>query len=195
MSRKRFTEEFKIEAVRQITERGFAVRDVGERLGVSPHSLYTWIKQYGIPAEKRVQQQDQSAEVKRLQAQLKRVTEERDILKNAAVSSIDQSVMVHSDQGSQLSSYEWQGFLKEHNLVASMSRRGNCHDNAVVESFFQLLKRERIKRRTCLNREQARQDVFDYIEMFYNPIRRHSHNDGLSPVKYEQQFNQRLASV
>ena len=195
MSRKRFTEEFKIEAVRQITERGFAVRDVGERLGVSPHSLYTWIKQYGIPAEKRVQQQDQSAEVKRLQAQLKRVTEERDILKNAAVRSIDQSVMVHSDQGSQFSSYEWQGFLKEHNLVASMSRRGNCHDNAVVESFFQLLKRERIKRRTCLNREQARQDVFDYIEMFYNPIRRHSHNDGLSPVKYEQQFNQRLASV
>ena len=195
MSRKRFTEEFKIEAVRQITERGFAVRDVGDRLGVSPHSLYTWIKQYGIPAEKRVQQQDQSAEVKRLQAQLKRVTEERDILKNAAVSSIDQSVMVHSDQGSQFSSYEWQGSLKEHNLVASMSRRGNCHDNAVVESFFQLLKRERIKRRTCLNREQARQDVFDYIEMFYNPIRRHSHNDGLSPVKYEQQFNQRLAIV
>jgi putative transposase len=103
--------------------------------------------------------------------------------------------MVHSDQGSQFSSYEWQGFLKEHNLIASMSRRGNCHDNAVVESFFQLLKRERIKRRTYLNREQARQDVFDYIEMFYNPIRRHSHNDGLSPVKYEQQFNQRLASV
>ena len=107
----------------------------------------------------------------------------------------NQSVMVHSDQGSQFSSYEWQGFLKEHNLVASMSRRGNCRDNAVVESFFQLLKRERIKRRTYLNREQARQDVFDYIEMFYNPIRRHSHNDGLSPVKYEQQFNQRLASV
>ncbi len=76
-----------------------------------------------------------------------------------------------------------------------MSRRGNCHDNAVVESFFQLLKRERIKRRTYLNREQARQDVFDYIEMFYNPIRRHGHNDGLSTVKYEQQFNQRLASV
>jgi transposase len=85
MSRKRFTEEFKIEAVRQITERGFAVRDVGDRLGVSAHSLYTWIKQYGMPAEKRVQQQDQSAEIKRLQAQLKRVTEERDILKKAAV--------------------------------------------------------------------------------------------------------------
>jgi putative transposase len=106
-----------------------------------------------------------------------------------------QSVMVHSDQGSQFSSYEWQGFLKEHNLVVSMSRRGNCNDNAVVKSFFQLLRRERIKRRTYLNREQARQYVFDYIELFYNPIRRHGHNDGLSPVKNQQQFNQRIASV
>jgi putative transposase len=58
-----------------------------------------------------------------------------------------QTVMIHSDQGSQFSSYEWQAFLKEHNLKQSMSRRGNCHDNAVVESFFQLLKRERIKRK------------------------------------------------
>ena len=104
-------------------------------------------------------------------------------------------VMVHSDQGSQFSSYEWQGFLKEHNLVASMSRRGNCHDNAVVESFFQLLKRERVRRRIYATRDEARQDIFDYIEMFYNPIRRHSHNNGLSPIKYEMQFNQKLASV
>ena len=84
MSRKRFTEEFKIEAVRQITERGFAARDVAERLGASPNSLYAWIKQFGIPAEKRVQLQDQGAEIRRLQAKLKRVTEERDILKKAA---------------------------------------------------------------------------------------------------------------
>ena len=84
MSRMRFTEGFKIEAARQITKRGFAVRDVGDRPGVSPHSLYNWTKQYGIPAEMRVQKQDQSDEIKRLQAQLKRVTEERDILKKAA---------------------------------------------------------------------------------------------------------------
>jgi len=75
--------------------------------------------------------------------------------------------------------------LKEHNLVASMSQRGNCYDNAVVESFLQLLKRERIKRSIYSNREHARQDEFDYIEMFYNPIRRHSHNHDLSPVKYQ----------
>ena len=93
--------------------------------------------------------------------------------------------MVHSEQGGQWSTYEWQGFSKKYHLVVSKGQQGNCHNNTVVGSFFQLLKRERIKRRTYLNREQARQDVFDYIEMFYNPIRRHSHNDSLSLVKHE----------
>jgi len=106
-----------------------------------------------------------------------------------------QTVIVHSDQGSQFSSYDWRAFLKAHNLEPSMSRRGNCHDNAVAESFFQLLKRERIRRRIYGTREQARQDVFDYIEMFYNPRRRHGYNNQLSPVDYEQQYFKRLASV
>jgi putative transposase len=79
-----------------------------------------------------------------------------------------QEVMIHSDQGSQYSSSDWRSFLKANNLVASMSRRGNCHDNAVAESFFQLLKRERIKRKIYTTRQDARDDVFDYIEMFYN---------------------------
>lgn len=96
-----------------------------------------------------------------------------------------QKVMIHSDQGSQFTSKEWQKFLGKHNLVASMSRRGNCHDNAVAESFFQLLKRERIRRRTYLTRDAARQDVFDYIEMFYNPSRKHTNNGMMSPVDYE----------
>ena len=104
-------------------------------------------------------------------------------------------VLVHSDQGSQFSSYDWQVFLKEHNLKASMSRRGNCHDNAVAESFFQLLKRERVRRRIYVDREAARRDVFDYIEMFYNPKRRHGHNNGLSPIAFEQQHFNTLASV
>lgn len=99
-----------------------------------------------------------------------------------------QPVLVHSDQGSQFTGGEWQDFLKAHNLSCSMSRRGNCHDNAVAESFFQLLKRERIKRRIYATRDEARSDVFDYIEMFYNPIRRHGSNDGLSPVEFERQF-------
>jgi putative transposase len=63
--------------------------------------------------------------------------------------------------------------------------RRNCHDNAVAESFFQLLKREQIRRRTYLTRSAARQDVFDYIEMFYNPTRKHTNNGMLSPVDYE----------
>ena len=96
-----------------------------------------------------------------------------------------QKVMIHSDQGSQFTGGEWQSFLGKHNLVASMSRRGNCHDNAVAESFFHLLKRERIRRRTYLTRDAARQDVFDYIEMFYNPTRKHTNNGMLSPVDYE----------
>lgn len=99
-----------------------------------------------------------------------------------------QSVLVHSDQGSQFTSDDWQSFLKAHDLECSMSRRGNCHDNAVAESFFQLLKRERIKRRIYPTREEARSDVFDYIEMFYNPHRRHGSNDGLAPVEFERQY-------
>jgi putative transposase len=94
-------------------------------------------------------------------------------------------VMIHSVQGSQFTSREWQLFLAQHNLEASMSRRGNCHDNAVAESFFQLLKRERIRRRTDLTREAARQDVFAYIEMFDNPKRKHTNNGMLSPVDFE----------
>lgn len=96
-------------------------------------------------------------------------------------------VMIHSDQGSQFTSRDWQVFLAQHNLEPSMSRRGNCHDNAVAESFFQLLKRERVRRRTYLTRDAARQDVFEYIEMFYNPKRKHTNNGMLSPVDFETQ--------
>ena len=105
------------------------------------------------------------------------------------------TVTVHTDQGSQYTSHDWQDFLSAHGLQASMSRRGNCHDNAVAESFFQLLKRERIKRHIYATRDDARTDIVDYIEMFYNNKRRHGFNDLLSPVEYEQKFKERLASV
>ena len=68
-----------------------------------------------------------------------------------------------------------------------MSRRGNCHDNAVVESFFNLFKSESVRRKTYKTRDDARQDVFDYIEMFYNPQRKHAKNGMLSPVEFERQ--------
>ena len=96
-------------------------------------------------------------------------------------------LLIHSDQGAQFTSMDWASFLRHHNLVHSMSRRGNCHDNAVAGSFFNLLKRERIRRRVYRSRDEARQDVFDYIEMFYNPKRKHIRNGMLSPVDFEKQ--------
>ena len=84
MSGKRYTEEFKIEAVKQITDRGYSVGDVAERLGVTTKSLYHWIKCYGDDSERYQSEKSQQDEIRRLQSELKRVTEERDILKKAA---------------------------------------------------------------------------------------------------------------
>jgi transposase len=84
MSAKRYTEEFRIEAVKQVTDRGHPVAEVASRLGVTSHSLYQWIKRYRVPPAEREAVQDQQSEVRRLKAELKRVTEERDILKKAA---------------------------------------------------------------------------------------------------------------
>jgi transposase-like protein len=83
MSSKRYTEEFKVEALKQITERGHSVHDVAQRLGVTTHSLYAWLKKYGNGSQPGVHLDDQQSEIKRLRAELKRVTEERDILKKA----------------------------------------------------------------------------------------------------------------
>ncbi|MBX9753306.1 MAG: IS3 family transposase [Pseudomonadaceae bacterium] len=383
MSNQRYPEEFKIEAAKQVTDRGLPVAEVAVRLGMSVHSLYAWVKRYSKPTEQRLQEDDQQVELRRLRAELKRVTEERDILKKgrrvlcqgvrlkyafinqlkvdysvrrlcqtlrlhpsgyyawlaepksarakddlrllglikhswlescgvygyrkvhddlrelgepcgrhrvarlmrreglrsqtgyrrrpgkyggkppvAAPNLLErrfnvtepnkvwvtdityirtyegwlhlavvldlfsrqvigwsmkphmtsdlaidallmavwrrkpkQEVMIHSDQGSQYSSTDWRSFLKANNLIASMSRRGNCHDNAVAESFFQLLKRERIKRKIYGTRQDARADVFDYIEMFYNPKRRHGFNNQLSPVEFEKRHLLSLESV
>ena len=95
-------------------------------------------------------------------------------------------VLVHSDQGSQYSSEDWLRFCQINNLDLSMSRRGNCWDNAVAESFFSSLKKERVKKRIYKTRDLARADIFNYIEMFYNQQRRHSHLGGVSPEAFEQ---------
>lgn len=316
MSGKRYPEEFKTEAVKQVVDRGYSVASVATRLDITTHSLYAWIKKYGPDSSTNKEQSDAQDEIRRLQKELKRVTDERGILKKAAVDSIgyrkihldlrdsgqqcgvnrvwrlmkrvgikaqvgyrsprarkgeasivspnrlqrqfnpdapderwvtdityirthegwlylavvvdlfsrkiigwsmqsrmtkdivlnallmavwrrnpQKQVLVHSDQGSQYTSHEWQSFLKSHGLEGSMSRRGNCHDNAVAESFFQLLKRERIKKKIYGTREEARSDIFDYIEMFYNSKRRHGSSDQMSPTEYENQYYQRLGSV
>ncbi|WEP45467.1 IS3 family transposase [Cronobacter dublinensis subsp. infanticibi] len=382
MSGKRYPEEFKIEAVKQVIDRGHSVSSVATRLDITTHSLYAWIKKYGPDSSTNKEQSDAQAEIRRLQKELKRVTDERDILKklrgvlrkavrlryafirdnsrcwpvrllcrvldvhpsgfyawfkqpysqrhqvdlrltgqikqfwlesgcvygyrkihldlrdsgqqcgvnrvwrlmnragikaqvgyrsprarkgeasivspnrlqrqfnpdapdkrwvtdityirthegwlylavvvdlfsrkiigwsmqsrmtkdivlNALLMAVwrrnpQKQVLVHSDQGSQYTSHEWQSFLKSHGLEGSMSRRGNCHDNAVAESFFQLLKRERIKKKIYGTREEARSDIFDYIEMFYNSKRRHGSSNQMSPTEYENQYYQRLGSV
>lgn len=95
-------------------------------------------------------------------------------------------LVIHSDQGSQYSSDDFQRFCRAHHLEPSMSRRANCWDNAVAESFFSSLKKERIRKRIYPTRAEAKADLFDYIEVFYNRRRRHSHLGGLSPEAYEQ---------
>ncbi|ECI7782127.1 IS3 family transposase [Salmonella enterica subsp. enterica] len=382
MSGKRYPEEFKIEAVKQVVDRGYSVASVATRLDITTHSLYTWIKKYGPDSSTNKEQSDAQTEIRRLQKELKRVTDERDIFKksrgvlnktvrlryafirdntcfwpvrllcrvlnvypsgfyswlqqphsqrhqadlrltgqikqfwlesgcvygyrkihldlrdsgqqcgvnrvwrlmkrvgikaqvgyrsprarkgevsivspnrlqrqfnpdapderwitdityirthegwlylavvvdlfsrkiigwsmqsrmtkdivlNALLMTVwrrppQKQIQVHSDQGSQYTSHEWQSFLKSHGLEGSMSRRGKCHDNAVAESFFQLLKRERIKKKIYGTREEARSDIFDYIEMFYNSRRRHGSSDQMSPTEYENQYYQRPGSV
>ncbi|HFM3440717.1 TPA: IS3 family transposase [Escherichia coli] len=382
MSGKRYPEEFKTEAVKQVVDRGYSVASVATRLDITTHSLYAWIKKYGPDSSTNKEQSDAQAEIRRLQKELKRVTDERDIFKksrgvlrkavrlryafirdnsccwpvrllcrvldvhpsgfyawlqqphsqrhqadlrltgqikqfwlesgcvygyrkihldlrdsgqqcgvnrvwrlmkrvgikaqvgyrsprarkgeasivspnrlqrqfnpdapderwvtdityirthegwlylavvvdlfsrkiigwsmqsrmtkdivlNALLMAVwrrnpEKQVLVHSDQGSQYTSHEWQSFLKSHGLEGSMSRRGNCHDNAVAESFFQLLKRERIKKKIYGTREEARSDIFDYFEMFYNSKRRHGSSEQMSATEYENQYYQRLGSV
>ncbi len=97
------------------------------------------------------------------------------------------ALLLHSDQGSQYTSDEFQRLLRTFGITCSMSRAGNVWDNAAMESFFSSLKTERCRRRTYATRDEARGDIFDYIERFYNPVRRHSKLGYLSPITYEQQ--------
>lgn len=96
------------------------------------------------------------------------------------------SLLHHSDRGSQYASGAFQELLRAHNITCSMSRKGNCWDNAMMESFFATLKKERIHHESYATREAARQSVFEYIELFYNTRRRHSALGYLSPEQYEQ---------
>lgn len=117
-----------------------------------------------------------------------RVTKELVIsaVRNALQQRLPESgVIHHSDRGSQYGSNEFQMMLRRHGIACSMSGRGNCYDNAVVESFFSTMKRERVKSRKYETMEEARRDLFDYIEVFYNRKRRHSSLGGISPAEFE----------
>jgi len=101
-------------------------------------------------------------------------------------------VLIHSDQGSQYGSADYLSFLKTNNLKPSMSRRGNCHDNAVAESFFATFKKRVTQRKIYSTRDDAKTEIFNFIEMFYNPVKRHSHTGGVSPVQFEKDYFSRL---
>lgn len=95
-------------------------------------------------------------------------------------------LLLHSDRGSQYASGDYQALLKNRGILCSMSRKGNCWDNAVMESFFRSLKVESIYHQSFKTREEAKMTIFDYIEIFYNRQRRHSTLNYLSPVDYEK---------
>jgi len=104
-----------------------------------------------------------------------------------ALGQRDKPLLHHSDRGPQYTSDDFRGLLSQHGIECSMSGRGSCYDNAPVESFFSLLKRERIRRQTYSTREDAKVDVFDYIERFYNRWRRQAYLGYISPVEFEKQ--------
>jgi putative transposase len=91
----------------------------------------------------------------------------------------------HSDRGCQYTSHAYQAFLNGHGIRVSMSRKGNCWDNAVMERFFGTLKRECTSRARFVTHEQARTALFEYIEVYYNRVRKHSTLGYLSPVQFE----------
>ena len=128
-----------------------------------------------------------------------RPTVDRELALDAVLMAVrrrrPRGTVIHSDQGSQYGSDAWRRFCRANHLEPSMSRKGNCWDNAVAESFFGSLKKERIKKQIYKNRALALADVADYIDVFYNRSRRHSHLDGLSPEQFEAVHKVRKRSV
>lgn len=96
------------------------------------------------------------------------------------------SVLVHSDQGSQYTAQSYRRYLQDNKMICSMSRKGECHDNAVAESFFHTLKTELVYGKKYATRAEAKQDIFKYIELFYNRKRLHSYLNYQAPLEYEK---------
>lgn len=118
-----------------------------------------------------------------------RVSLVNDALKMALVSrNPARGLLWHTDRGSQYASYEHKDLLQKYGIIQSMSRKGNCWDNAVAESFFHTLKTELTHHVIFETRAQANQAIFEYIEVFYNRQRMHSNNNNLSPVQFEEKM-------
>jgi putative transposase len=113
----------------------------------------------------------------------------RDLVLKAIIMALrrrrPRSTLIHSDQDVQYGSDDWRRFCKSNHVEPSMSRKGNCWDHAVAESFFSSLRKERFKKHIYKSREVATADISDYIEAFYNSKRRHSHIGGVCPEEFE----------
>lgn len=117
------------------------------------------------------------------------------LLKSVAAKRPAKGLIHHSDRGSQYCSYEYRDMLEGFGIKASMSRKGNCYDNAPMESFWGTLKQELINHRRYASRQEAIQDISEYIEVFYNRQRRQKRLRYLSPAVYEKRFyEKRLAA-
>jgi putative transposase len=185
-------------------------------LGVAPSGYYKWVKQ---PTSNRAQEDARLLRLirpsfiasqgiyavvmdlfsRKIVGWAAGPTIRRKIVLNAVLAAVRRrrphGTLIHSDQGTQYGSDAWRRFWRSNHLQPSMSRKGNCWDNAVAESFFSSLKKERIKKHIYKNRELALSDVADYIETFYNRTRRHSHLGGLSPQQFEAAQKQRPQGV
>lgn len=177
--------------MRRITERGYPVAEVSQRLGISQHSLYERKKKF---AASNAKGNDEAREIRRLKKELARVTEERDILKMRARNSpgMQSEAPVHcpaslavfraDDLPPFAGSSRW--FLR---LADEPGEQASQRGQATDRSAPQGMGRERIRRRVHRSRDEAREDAFDYIEMFHNPKRKHARNAMLSPVEFEKQ--------
>lgn len=102
-------------------------------------------------------------------------------------------LIFHSDRGIQYASHDFRTLLRDHHIVQSMSRKGNCWDNACAESFFSTLKNEEVLTKNYKNRKEARASIFEYIAVFYNRFRKHSFLDYTSPEKFENDWMKKIA--
>lgn len=104
-------------------------------------------------------------------------------------------LLYHTDRGSQYASYEHKSILEQYGIVQSMSKKGDCWDNAVAESFFHSLKTELVHHEVFLTRSQANEKIFEYIEIFYNRKKIHSSNNYMSPSEFEDKMLQREIAI
>lgn len=102
---------------------------------------------------------------------------------------INEGLILHSDRGCQYAAKDYQSILVKHGIQCSMSGKGNCYDNAAMESFFHSLKTEWVHHKKYVTRQEAKTSLFEYIEMFYNRKRRHSYLNQIAPMQFEEQVN------